>query len=118
MDRFNILDKCVTVAAVSMLCLDTRLGCLDPMLSKDSEAADTISATQGLFQSFQMLYYGLPLWKYYKTAGYKLLQKSETVLYRLVGWQSIYTGWPKIIAPKYEKRYLGHYCSLGLKKNN
>ncbi|GFU13037.1 ecdysone 20-monooxygenase [Nephila pilipes] len=79
----NLSDVSYRLAleGVYMMSLDTRLGCLDPDLENNTAAADMILSVKLLFESFQELFYGLPLWKVFETASYKKLDKAESLMY-------------------------------------
>ncbi|GFY52288.1 ecdysone 20-monooxygenase [Trichonephila inaurata madagascariensis] len=85
-DTFAIEDMLdlsyrLALEGVYMMSLDTRLGCLDLDLGKNTAAADMILSVKLLFESFHELFYGLPLWKLYETASYKKLDKAESLMY-------------------------------------
>ncbi|XP_077539311.1 ecdysone 20-monooxygenase-like [Haemaphysalis longicornis] len=81
----NVQDSLSRLAleSIFMLCLDTRLGCLEPSESEPGQASTVIKAAQQLFSAYQELYYGLPLWKYMNTPSYKKYTEAESVLYNI-----------------------------------
>lgn len=78
----NIQDATYRLAleSISMMCLDSRMGCLS-INSTTSDGNTLIAATKSLFDSYNELYYGLPLWKFYPTKSYKKLDKAESTIY-------------------------------------
>nr|QIS60147.1 cytochrome P450 314A1 [Pardosa pseudoannulata] len=79
----NLQDYLYRLAleGVYMLCLEARLGCLQGNLKPDSPASTMIHSVKLLFEAFQELYYGLPVWKFYPTSAYKKLDKAESIMY-------------------------------------
>lgn len=79
----DMLDLSYRLAleGVYMMSLDTRLGCLNLDVEKNTAAADMILSVKLLFESFHELFYGLPLWKLFETASYKKLDKAESLMY-------------------------------------
>ena len=63
--------------AVGVVALNTRLGCLEPNLSDDSEAQKMIRAANLSFSAVNQLEYGLPVWKYYETSLLKQLFEAQ-----------------------------------------
>ena len=57
--------------------LNTRLGCLDPNLSHDSEAQKMIRAANATMTSMNDLTFGLPFWKYFTTPTLRQLFDSQ-----------------------------------------
>ena len=69
------------ISGVYTLCMEERLGCLKGQLEPDSDASTIITSVKLLFEAFQELYYGLPLWKLIETPAYKKLDKAESIMY-------------------------------------
>lgn len=67
-----------------MFCLDIRLGCLDQQMQSDSDAHRMITCSVELFQAYQDLYYGLPLWRYVSTAPYRQMERAELTMHSIV----------------------------------
>lgn len=80
--------------SICSICLDTRIGCFDRELHGDAD--QLIEATKELFDSFNELYYGAPLWKYFATSGYARLERAESRIYD--------------IASKYVERAIDDLC--------
>lgn len=80
----NLQDLLYRLAleSICVMCMDCRLGSLDPELKPDSDAQIMISASKKMFEAYQKLYYGLPLWKYFKTPAYQKLDEAESAIYR------------------------------------
>nr|BAV93930.1 cytochrome P450 314A1 [Chamberlinius hualienensis] len=74
----------MALESTTMFCLETRMGCLKGDIEEGSEAKKMIDASLDLFQAYQSLYYGPPLWKYFTTSAYKKMSDSETTLYQIV----------------------------------
>ena len=62
---------------MGIVALDTKLDCLNPNLSPDSEAQKMIEATTTSFDSFAKLEFGIPLWKYFNTPTLKKLYAAH-----------------------------------------
>ncbi|KFM62388.1 Ecdysone 20-monooxygenase, partial [Stegodyphus mimosarum] len=71
----------LALEAIYMMSLDCRLDCLKVDLRPDTPAFAMIYSVKLLFEAFQELYYGLPLWKFFKTSSYKKLDKAESIMY-------------------------------------
>lgn len=80
-DNIQDLVYRLSLEGIYRLSLETRLGCLNEKLHPDSPAAWMIHSVKLLFEAFQELYYGLPLWKLFPTAAYKKLDKAESIMY-------------------------------------
>lgn len=74
----------LALESAAMFCLETRLGCLDFQLDETSDAHRMISSSLELFQSYQELFYGLPLWKYVSTAAYRKMERAELTIHSIV----------------------------------
>ncbi|XP_054723171.1 ecdysone 20-monooxygenase-like [Uloborus diversus] len=74
----------LALEAVYLLSLEVRLGCLEPRLSPSGDASAMISSVKLLFEAFQELYYGLPLWKFVQTESYRKLDRAESTMYDVV----------------------------------
>lgn len=66
--------------AVAVVGLDTRLGCLDPNMSPDSDAQKMINATNYSFEAFFELLFAVPIWKYIKTPMLRKLYEAQDVI--------------------------------------
>jgi hypothetical protein len=53
--------------AIALVALDTRLGCLEPNLSPDSEPQQMIEAVHTMFKCLHVLEIGSFMWKLYPT---------------------------------------------------
>lgn len=73
----------LALESIFRLCLDTRLGCLQPLRHEQGEAQTVIAVARQLFSAYQQLYYGLPVWKYVPTPSYQRYTKAEDVLYKI-----------------------------------
>lgn len=72
-----------SVESISMMCLDSRLNCL----SIDSPTRDgdqLIKLTKTLFEAYQELYHGFPLWKYMNTRSFRKFCRTESKIYNLI----------------------------------
>lgn len=78
----DILSR-LALESIFRLCLDTRLGCLQPSQLEQGEASTVIAVAGQLFSAYQELYYGLPLWKYMHTSSYQKYTEAEDVLYKI-----------------------------------
>ncbi len=56
---------------------NTRLGCLNPDLSPDSEPMKMIRATNLSFAAVNQLEFGLPIWKYITTPLMRSLFEAQ-----------------------------------------
>lgn len=56
-----------------MVALDTRLGCLSPNITPDSEAQKMIDAANTSLSVLPELEFGIPFWKYFNTPKLKKL---------------------------------------------
>ena len=63
--------------AVAVVGLNTRLGCLNPDLSPDSEAQKMINAANTSFTILNQLENALPFWKLFMTPKLKKLYKAQ-----------------------------------------
>lgn len=70
----------LALESICMMCLDSRLHCLSP-LATTTDGNALIAATKKLFESYNELYYGLPIWKYFKTKSYRKLDAAESAIY-------------------------------------
>jgi hypothetical protein len=68
-----------TSTAIVYIALDTRLGCLDANLAPDSEPQKMIDSVQVQFESILKLEFGIPLWKYVSTPGWRKFVKAADV---------------------------------------
>ena len=68
-----------------MLCLDSRIGTLTDIddYNQPTDGQIMIEATKLLFETFNKLYYGYPLWKWFHTAAYNDLIKAESMIYEI-----------------------------------
>jgi hypothetical protein len=67
-----------------MFCLDKRIGCLSQdAVAASPEAATLIENVQKLWKSFQEVYFGPPLWKYFPTAAYQRYAEAEDQIYTI-----------------------------------
>ena len=57
--------------------LNTRLGCLDPNLTPDSEAQKMIRAANISFTAMNELEFKLPIWKYFQTKELRQLFEAQ-----------------------------------------
>jgi hypothetical protein len=64
-------------AAISLIALDTRLGCLEPNLAKDSDAQRMIDAVVNVFILSFDLDFKIPIWKLISTPTWKKFVKYE-----------------------------------------
>jgi hypothetical protein len=69
-----MLNSC---AAVGTVALNTRLGCLSPDLTEESEAQKMIRATNLSFAAINQLEMGFPLWRLFKTPLLKRLFEAQ-----------------------------------------
>lgn len=69
--------------SICMICLDSRIGSFSN--NKDvhtpSDGDVLIEATKLLFDSFNKLYYGVPIWKYFSTNAYTDLERAESIIF-------------------------------------
>ena len=76
------VSSCFT--AVCMFCLDKRIGCLSPDSESSSpEAVTLIKNVQKLWTSFQEVYFGPPIWKYFPTGAYQRYAEAEDQIYTI-----------------------------------
>ena len=78
----------LALESICMLCLDSRMGCLDNQIDKRndsnrSDGAQLIQATKNLFNAYQQLYYSPPLWKLFETEAYQQYARSEDAIYQI-----------------------------------
>ena len=69
----------IYLTAVALVGLDTRLGCFDGKLSKDSDGQKLIDSVQTQFECMNKLegFAGnLPIWKYFSTPTWKRFAKA------------------------------------------
>lgn len=71
----------LSLEAIYMMSLESRLGCLEAKLLPETSAFAMISSVKLLFEAFQELYYGLPIWRFFKTSAYRKLDKAESTMY-------------------------------------
>ncbi|CAG0918248.1 unnamed protein product [Notodromas monacha] len=69
--------------SVCLLCLNKMTGCLNPNGELSPDAEILITTVHKLWKSFQEVYFGPPLWKYFPTLGYKRYAEAEDVIYRI-----------------------------------
>lgn len=60
-----------------MVAFDTRLGCLDPNLSSDSEAQKMIDAARYSGSALAEIEFSVPVWKLYKTKKMRKLYEAQ-----------------------------------------
>ena len=65
--------------AIVYIALDTRLGCLEAYLAPDSEPQKMIDSVEVQFDSFHILEFGIPMWKYVSTPKWRRFVKSADV---------------------------------------
>jgi cytochrome P450 len=58
------------------------MGCFNHVLSDD--CVQLVQASKLLFNAYQKLYYGFPLWKWIPTKAYKQLDEAESLIYKVV----------------------------------
>ncbi|XP_065345992.1 uncharacterized protein LOC135943381 [Cloeon dipterum] len=63
--------------SISLIALDTRLGCLEPNLAPDSEAQRMIDAVINVFSLSFDLDFKIPFWKFINTPAWKNFVKYE-----------------------------------------
>ncbi|CAB3362649.1 Hypothetical predicted protein [Cloeon dipterum] len=63
--------------SIALIALDTRLGCLEPNLAKDSEAQRMIDAVVNGFDLMFDLEFKIPFWKFMNTPSWKKFVKCE-----------------------------------------
>ena len=63
--------------AVAVVALNTRLGCLSPALSPDSEAQKMISAVDTTFREVTNMELGFPIWRFITTPAMRRLFKAQ-----------------------------------------
>lgn len=80
---------CGDLVAVAVVGLDTRLGCLDPKMSPDSDAQKMIDATNYSFEAFFELTFAVPIWKYIKTPMIRKLFNAQDVITEYISSDSI-----------------------------
>lgn len=92
----------VALESICMLCLDSRMGCLDGKIfdqtnldpknvgkssdrdrNQKSDGTKLIEATKNLFAAYQQLYYSPPLWKLFETEAYRKYARSEDAIYQI-----------------------------------
>ncbi|RWS13646.1 cytochrome P450-like protein [Dinothrombium tinctorium] len=73
----------LSIEALSMLCFNSRLNCFSQKASIDGK--QLIAATKKLFESYQELYYGLPVWKIAPkfSKAYQKYVRAEEAIYNL-----------------------------------
>lgn len=67
------------VAAIALVALDTRLGCLDATLSHDSDPQKMIEAVDTIFATSFELDMKMPLWKLINTPTLKKFVKHSNI---------------------------------------
>jgi len=72
------------ISAIGMIALDTRLGCLEPNLAKDSEAQRMIDAVINVFSLVFELDFKVPIWKLFPTPALKKFIKYQHDIMELV----------------------------------
>ena len=78
--NFNYQSKMTLLfvqIAVAVVGLNTRLGCLDSNLAKDSEAQKMINAVQTTFSCMNQMEFKLPTWKYFMTKDLRKLFDAQ-----------------------------------------
>ncbi|CAG0914444.1 unnamed protein product [Notodromas monacha] len=63
--------------SVSCFALNTRLGCLDAVLSHDSDAQKMITATNETFDALNITENGAPFWMFFPSRAYNRLIKAQ-----------------------------------------
>ncbi|KAF4531646.1 hypothetical protein B566_EDAN006577 [Ephemera danica] len=63
--------------SISLVALDTRLGCLEPYLAPDSDPQRMINITQEIFNCTFELDLKVPYWKYFSTPTWRTFVKSS-----------------------------------------
>ncbi|XP_003748577.1 ecdysone 20-monooxygenase [Galendromus occidentalis] len=69
----------LALESIFALCLEKRLGCFEG----NPRAREMVQATKDLFECYQKLYYGSPLWKKVPTKPYLDFCKAEETVYRI-----------------------------------
>ena len=75
----KIINTCDFIA-VAVVGLNTRLGCLEPHLSSESEAQKMIDAANTSFTTLYDLEFSLPFWKYFTTPTSRKLFEAQDVI--------------------------------------
>jgi len=70
----------LALESICMMCLDSRMQCLSTN-TETSDGSLLISATKRLFESYNELYYGIPVWKLFPTNSYRKLDEAESSIY-------------------------------------
>jgi cytochrome P450 len=81
----NLQDATYRLAleSICMMCLDSRMQCLSTSNTLSSDGSLLISATKRLFESYNELYYGIPVWKLFPTNSYRKLDEAESSIYNI-----------------------------------
>ncbi|KAG1665314.1 putative cytochrome P450 49a1 [Nymphon striatum] len=66
--------------SVGVFALDKRFGCLDVNLKQASDSQTMINITNDTIASLTATEFGVPLWKYFPTKGWRQLVNSQTYL--------------------------------------
>ncbi|XP_025015989.1 ecdysone 20-monooxygenase [Tetranychus urticae] len=79
------LLKCTdqfALESIALISLNTRLGCLSTGGSSE-DAKRLIAADKSLFEAFQVLYHGIPWWKFWPTPSYRKFVSAEDEIYNI-----------------------------------
>lgn len=69
--------------SIAMISLNSRMQCLS-LKTPTVDGEKLIKLTRNMFEAFQELYHGFPLWKYAKTKSYTKFCDAEKSIYNLV----------------------------------
>ncbi|KAJ8957083.1 hypothetical protein NQ318_007296 [Aromia moschata] len=102
------------IEAISVVCPGHRFNCLS---QNDSQASDIVTASKDFMVGMYETFIGPPLWKLFKTSGYKKLESSHQIIYRVMKGhletiKQQYETNPEAV--KYEQKYM--YSLLNNKK--
>lgn len=74
------------ISAISVVCPGERFRCTSESNRQDEEI---IAASNDFMEGMYETFMEPPLWKIYKTAGYKKLESSHQIIYRypIISWK-------------------------------
>ena len=85
--------------SVSCFALDTRLGCLDPTLTEDSEQVKIINAVSTIFALTSDLDHSAQIWRFLPTKGFNKYEETLNV-FKSIACKYIFASWDSIKARK------------------
>lgn len=69
--------KTQNIAAVGLVALSRRLGCLDPNIRDDSEPMQLIHCANNIFEALNDTEISAGMWRFFPTASYRKLRANH-----------------------------------------